>query len=336
MALRIRPFESSSTKLAVFFSAILLSALFLLGCEVYASMHGVNIRPHYTLAILSLIGLTSLGLFIISFYVTKRINMIAATADAIMATRDLSQRIPVTSHWDDLSKLSETLNLMLADIEQLVASVKQVSDNIAHDLRTPLTRMRNRIEYLRSGNGPATADDLTALSNECDGLLTTFSALLRIATIEAGRHKIEFSRVDLACLLQDVVELYEPLASEKSINFSYRAEPATVMGDKDMLFQVFANLIDNAIKYTPKGGTVVATLTPRDGGAILTFTDTGPGIADMHKLSVFRRFYRIEACRHQPGVGLGLSLVMAVINLHQGSITLSDHAPSGVIVKVTL
>lgn len=336
MALRIRPFESSSTKLATFFSAILLGALFLLGCEIYDSMHGVNIRPHYTLAILGLIGLTSLGLFVISFYVTKRINTIAATADSIMATRDLSQRIPLTSRWDDLSKLSETLNMMLADIEQLVASVKQVSDNIAHDLRTPLTRMRNRIEYLRVGHATVTSDDLSALSHECDRLLTTFNALLRIATIEAGRHKIEFSPVNLACMLQDVVELYEPLASEKSINFSYRAEPATILGDKDMLFQAFANLIDNAIKYTPTGGTVVATVSPREGGAILTFTDTGPGIHDTHKLNVFRRFYRVESCRHQPGVGLGLSLVMAVIKLHQGTITLSDHAPSGVIVTVRL
>lgn len=196
--------------------------------------------------------------------------------------------------------------------------------------------MRNRIEYLRTSQIPANADDLSALSNECDGLLTTFNALLRIATIEAGRHKIEFSSVNLARLLQDVVELYEPLASEKSINFSYRAEPATIMGDKDMLFQAFANLVDNAIKYTPAGGTVVATLAPRTGGAVISFTDTGPGIPDAHKLNVFRRFYRVEACRQQPGVGLGLSLVMAVIKLHQGSITLSDHAPTGVTVRVTL
>ena len=283
---------------------------------------------------LCLLGLTSLGLFVISFYVTKRINTIAATVDAIMTTRDLSQRIPITSRWDDLSKLAVTLNLMLADIEMLVASVKQVSDNIAHDLRTPLTRMRNRIESLKLNS--ITPDDLSKLTNECDGLLATFNGLLRIAKIEAGKHHIEFSKVNLANILQDVVELYEPLASEKEINFSYRAEPVTIMGDKDMLFQAFANLIDNAIKYTPNGGIVVATLAPHSGGALLTFTDTGGGISDEHKPHVFSRFYRVDSCRSQQGLGLGLSLVTAVITLHNGKITLNDHKPNGLIVSVQL
>jgi len=299
-------------------------------------MHGAAVNHNHTLVVLALLGTTSLGLFIISFYVTKRINTIAATAEAIMATRDLSQRIPITSRWDDLRKLAETLNMMLADIEQLVATVKQVSDNIAHDLRTPLARMRYRIEYLRTSSTPATSEDFGALSQECDGLLTTFNTLLRIASIEAGRHKIDFQPVNLASLLQDVVELYEPLASEKFVNFSYRAEPVTVMGDKDMLFQAFANLIDNALKYTPRDGTVVATVSPYEGGARFILTDTGHGIHNSHKTNVFRRFYRITACRQEPGVGLGLSLVRAVIALHQGSITLGDHQPTGLIVTVTL
>lgn len=334
MAFRIHPFQSSSTKLAALFSCLLLGALLLLGLEVYTLMHGGNANHRYILAMLGLLGLTSLGLFIISFYVTKRINIIAATVDAIMTTRDLSQRIPIASHWDDLSKLAEILNLMLADIEQLVASVKQVSDNIAHDLRTPLTRMRNRIESL--GVNTITTDDLAKLTSECDGLLATFSGLLRIAKIEAGRHHIEFSPINLANILQDVVELYEPLASEKLINFSYRAEPVTIMGDKDMLFQAFANLIDNAIKYTPAQGIVVATLAPHLGGGLLTFTDTGAGIPDDHKPHVFSRFYRVDSCRTQQGLGLGLSLVNAVIGLHQGNITLNDHAPNGLIVTVQL
>lgn len=337
MALRIHLFDSSSTKLAILFSGLLGVALAVLGAEIYALMHGQEIDGPVTLFVLGLMGLTSLGLFVISFYVTKRINTIAATADAIMNTRDLSKRIPLTSRWDDLSKLAAILNLMLDDIEQLVASVKQVSDNIAHDLRTPLTRMRNRIETMRRNTQSSAEDeDLHALSNECDGLLTTFNALLRIATIEAGRHQITFSTVNLARILQDVVELYEPLASEKEIRFSYRANPATVMGDKDMLFQAIANLVDNAIKYTPPGGIVVVTLEMQHGKAVLKLTDSGIGIADSHKTKVFKRFYRVDGSRHQSGAGLGLSLVCAVITLHKGTITLSDHAPSGLIVTIAI
>lgn len=337
MALRIRLFQSSSTKLAVLFSSLLTTALVLLAIEVYRVMEGGSFHKLYTIAILSLIGMTSLGLFIISFYVTKRSNTIAATVDAILLTRDLSQRIPISSRWDDLSKLSEILNLMLADIEQLVATVKQVSDNIAHDLRTPLARMRNRIEAMRaSSTNEIDREDLGKLSLECDGLLATFNGLLRIAKIEASHHRIEFSKVNLGHIVRDVVELYEPLASEKSIHFSYRAEPMTIMGDKDMLFQAFANLIDNAIKYTPKGGIVVVTLDPRVGGARLTFTDSGIGIADDHKPQVFNRFYRVDSCRNQPGLGLGLSLVQAIIALHRGQITLKDHAPTGLIVTIDL
>jgi signal transduction histidine kinase len=337
MALRIRLFQSSSTKLAVLFSSLLTSALFLLTVEVYRVMAGGPTHKPYTIAILSLMGITSLGLFIISFYVTKRINTIADTVDTILTTRDLSQRIPVASHWDDLSKLSDILNLMLADIEQLVATVKQVSDNIAHDLRTPLARMRNRIESMRaSGTNQIDREDLSKLSHECDGLLATFNGLLRIAKIEASHHNIEFSKVNLGHIVQDVVELYEPLASEKSIHFSYRAEPVTIMGDKDMLFQAFANLIDNAIKYTPEGGVVVVTLDPSAGGAHLTFTDSGMGIPDVHKPQVFSRFYRVDSCRNQPGLGLGLSLVQAIIALHRGQIALKDHAPTGLIVTIDL
>lgn len=333
----MHPFKTSSTRLAAFFSGWLAFAFFLLACEIYAITHGAALNIAFTLTVLAIIALTSLGLFVISFYVTRRINAIAATAHAIIATRDLSQRIPIASHWDDFSKLSGNLNLMLADIEQLVASVKQVSDNIAHDLRTPLTRMRNRIEYLRTGEaGNITAEDLTGLSRECDGLLATFNALLRIAMIEARRHPIPFTAVNLANILHDVGELYEPLAGEKSIHFTCCADPVTLMGDKDMLFQAFANLLDNAIKYTPQGGAVSATLVRHAGGsATLTLTDTGPGIPDSHKPNVFRRFYRVDTCRNQPGSGLGLSLVMAVVASHHGRIRLSDHAPHGLCVTVT-
>lgn len=335
---RFHPFTSSSTKLAIFFSTLLGVALVLLCVEVYALTNGTEMEPMLSKFILGLVLVICVGLFLVSFYVTKRINAIAATAEHIIATRDVSKRIPIDNRWDDLSKLSTVLNAMLDEIEQLVASVRQVSDNIAHDLRTPLTRLRNHIETMREGNfsPEEQQEQFNQLVNECDGLLATFNALLRIANIEAGRRHAGFHTVNLAHVLQDVVELYEPVAAEKQLQFAYRAEPTMVEGDKDLLFQAIANLLDNAIKYTPDGGTVVVTVMPHKGRAQIVLRDSGHGIADEFKPHVFRRFYRIARCRSFPGSGLGLSLVAAIVKLHQGTIVLSDNEPTGLVVTVTL
>ncbi len=206
----------------------------------------------------------------------------------------------------------------------------------------PLTRLRNHLEMMRDETitDPSTPEEqwecLGELVGECDGLLATFNALLRIANIEAGRRHAVFSSVNLANVLQDVVELYEPVAAEKNIQFAYRTEPVLVEGDKDLLFQAIANLLDNAIKYTPEGGTVVITVAPHKNGAQIVLRDTGHGIADEFKPHVFRRFYRITKCRSLPGSGLGLSLVAAIVKLHQGTITLTDNKPTGLVVTVTI
>ncbi len=334
---KIRLHQSSSTKLALLFSGALTIVLILLTTSIYDMMHGEQIHPVFMTVLLGITGLMCVGLFIISYYVTKRINTMVATADAVMTTRDLSQRIPIDSEWDDLSKLAATLNMMLDDIEQLVAGVRQVSDNIAHDLRTPLTRMRNHIESMRAADpGATTPQCLTQLAQECDGLMTTFNALLRIANIEAGRNQIGTSQVNLGSLLHDAIDLYEPLAREKLLQLTYTIEDVMVMGDKDMLFQAITNLLDNAIKYTPAGGAVQACAAPEGKGAILVISDTGCGIADADKANVFKRFYRVDSSRSKPGAGLGLSLVAAVIALHQGSIKLDDHFPSGLMVTVKI
>lgn len=335
---RIRLFQSSSTKLAIFFSAILSSALGLLCIEIYLLTHGEDVQPEILYAILGLILFICAGLFFISFYVTKRINSIVITASNIIATRDLTQRIPAPNRWDDLSRLAQVLNLMLEKIEQAVASTRQVSDNIAHDLRTPLTRLRNHIEQMRNGVRETDPqwNEFGALAAECDSLLTTFNALLRIANIEAGRRNPTLAPLNLAPVVEDVIALYEPIASERGIHLHYRAEPCMIAGDKDLLFQALANLLDNALKHTPAAGDVVLTLTPLPSGARIVLTDTGVGIEDAHKTQVFSRFYRVDASRHQPGVGLGLSLVQAIISLHKGTITLSDHHPSGLTVTITL
>ena len=339
---RIYHFESSSTKLAIFFSTLLIFVLFLLSIEIYAINHGEIVKPIFTQAILALVMFICVSLLLVSFYVTKRINAITTTADRIITTRDLTQRIPIDNKWDDLSKLGEALNMMLDEIEQLVASVRQVSDNIAHDLRTPLTRLRNHIETMRNdtANAPLTRaeqqEEFNTLIGECDGLLTTFNALLRIANIESGRRHANFHTLDLVPVLHDVIELYEPVAHEKNILLQFDATATHVIGDKDLLFQAMANLLDNAIKHTPEGGTISLRVVPEKVGGTITIQDTGPGIPDAHKPHVFRRFYRIAACRNMPGSGLGLSLVSAIITLHQGSISLSDNKPYGLIVTITL
>ncbi|MFM9889582.1 MAG: sensor histidine kinase [Rickettsiales bacterium] len=340
MALRIRPIESSSTKLAVVFSAALAATLVLIGIEVNSMSHDKPISPLFFGGILMLMLATCGGLFFISYFVTRRINTITETAERIITTRDITSRIPIDNRWDDLGKLAVALNLMLDEIEQLVQSVRQVSDHIAHDLRTPLTRLRNHIEQLdRASTSPVVRqEEVPQLVAECDGILTTFNALLRIANIESGRRAAVFQPVDLAAVLRDVVELYEPVAHEKQVALSFAYEPVQVKGDKDLLFQALANLLDNAIKYTPEGGVVVARITPGvPQGATITIVDSGPGIADAYKPLVFQRFYRVDAHRAiAGGAGLGLSLVSAIIRIHQGTIALSDREPTGLVVTITL
>ena len=336
MLRRISFLESSSTKLAVIFSGMLAIAALLLGFSTYAMSLGEAIPQFYTIIALSLLLLVSAMAFFISIHVTMRINRIAGTANRIIATSDLSQRIPLQSRWDDLGKLSETLNTMLGEIEQLVFGIRTLSDNIAHDLRHPLTRMRNHMESIRKEAPPQAQGALTELITECDALLTTFQALLRISNIESGKRHADFVAIDMAQLIRDVAELYEPLAAEKSIDMTCQTVTSQVVGDKDLLFQAFANLIDNAIKYTPEKGRIEVEMQPHEKGARVIIRDSGLGVSDEHKQRVFRRFYRVEHSRRAPGSGLGLSLVAAIIKLHQGIIQLHDNKPTGLCVTVTL
>lgn len=339
---RIRIFQSSSTKLAVLLSSLLVGSLFLLSIEIYRFSHGKPIQPIIIHSILGVVLFICCSLFFISYYATKRINAIVETADSIIRTGDLTQRIPIDNPWDDLSKLAQVLNAMLAQIDQSVASIRQVSDNIAHDLRTPLTRLRNHIENMRmSAIVPPTdpeeqQKEFNALVTECDALLSTFNALLRIANIESGRGHSLFERTNLMPVVEDAIDLYEPMASEKNIRLSFHAEPAWVQGDKDLIFQMLANLLDNAIKHTPVGGDITLAIKAGNPKTTITITDTGTGIPDEHKHHVFRRFYRTESARNTPGSGLGLSLVNAIIRLHKGTIKLQDRTPNGLIVTIVL
>jgi signal transduction histidine kinase len=250
---------------------------------------------------------------------------------------DLSQRIPMGDAVGNMRELIENFNQMLNQTESLMAGVRTVSDNIAHDLRTPLTRLRNRLSQLQLQVPAKDEDTVREIIEECDQVLLTFNALLRIAQLEAGNRISIFSQLDLGELVQDVIDLYEPLAQEKQIEMHCWCKEQRYDGDRDLLFQMLANLLDNAVKYTPDGGHISVTLTSSDRGhPILAVTDNGPGIPVADRENVFRRFFRLESSRGlQSGNGLGLSLVQAVVKLHHGDVRLSNNHP-GLRVEITL
>ncbi|MDX1975215.1 MAG: HAMP domain-containing sensor histidine kinase [Rickettsiales bacterium] len=287
-----------------------------------------------SILIMVLMSLVVLVSFVISSFVVSRINTIASTAREIMDTGDLSRRISIDTNWDDLSNLAQVLNGFLARVESLMDGIREVSNNIAHDLRTPLTHLRNQIEELKTK--PVTDSDIDALLTESDRILAIFHSLLRIANIEKTKRHQAFEDVNLATLLQDVAELYEPVAEEKSIHLMLQQQDRQIIkGDRHLLFQLFANVFSNAIKFSPVGGEVSVRIDADKNGVGVLIDDRGPGISTSEKEAVFRRFYRGDASRSTEGNGLGLSLVKAIVDLHQGSIVLEDNNP-GLRVRVTL
>ncbi len=277
------------------------------------------------LIIVLMFGVVSVS-FGISYFVVSRINRIAVTAQAIVSTGDLSQRISIDTTWDDLSNLAQVLNDFLVQMESLMRGVREVSNHVAHDLRTPLTRLRNDLESLQQKT--VTAEDLQGLLEESDRILGLFQALLRVTTIEKGARYQHFRAVDLSTVLRDVIELYEPVAEEKHLALHAEIAPTLqVYGDPDLLFQLFANVLDNAIKFSDSDSTVQVIAKQEHDQVHVVVKDEGPGIADDKKEQVFTYFYSGDSSRDIEGYGLGLSLVKAVLNRHGGSITLKDGHP---------
>lgn len=266
--------------------------------------------------------------YIISVFVVSGTNKIADTAREIMETGDLSRRVNMGSRWDDLGNMAAVLNILLDRVEELMKGVRQVSDNIAHDLRIPLTRMRSKLEILKDSKNK------TDLLNEADQLLSTFNALLRISRIEAEKQRSQFTDVNLKELLEDVIAFYEPLAEEKSITLLSDLSEENLHGDRDLLFQAFTNLLDNAVKFTPKDGQVSVALHKNNNHIYVEIADTGIGVPDDEKDKIFNRFYRSEKSRSSSGTGLGLSLVSAVIALHNGNIQVENTDPGLKIVTI--
>lgn len=273
--------------------------------------------------------LAFVGGLVLSRRTVRNIERINQTARSIMSG-NLSRRVEITNRNDDFDQLAANLNQMLDRIQTLMEDIRRVSDNIAHDLRTPLTRLRQHMEEARRqvDSESISAISLESSIREADSLLTTFNALLRIARIEAGQVTTDFAVLDYRTLVEDVVEFYEPLAEEKNQFLTMDAgNTIKTMGDRDLLFQALANVIENAIKYTQENGQISVILSQLDNDAVITIADNGPGIPAEERERVFRRFYRLDRSRSTAGNGLGLSMVAAVVTMHQGQIRLMDNDP---------
>ena len=283
------------------------------------------------LAVTVFLGL--LGGFVFGRGVMRRVEGITSTCRSIMSG-DLTRRVPVGNANDELGRLAQNINSMLDQIERLMRGMQQVSDNVAHDLRTPLTRLRSRLEAaLRKLEDPQQIDVIESAIADADQLLATFSALLRIARAEAGLQR-NFIPLNLAAIGEDVAEMYGPLAEEKGLSFTAQFEPGLwAKGERNLIAQALANLLDNAIKYSPEGGAVTVVSVLLKGKPAFLVSDTGPGIPDEFKSKVLERLFRMEQSRTSPGSGLGLSLVQAVARSHNLEMKLEDNHPG---LRVTL
>ena len=311
--------------------------------EERGRLFGIVARAaNWSILVVIVLGLAG-GIFV-ARRVLRRIDAMTGTTQRIMAG-DLSERLPVGRSGDEIDRLAENLNAMLERIEALMVGLKEVSDNIAHDLKTPLTRLRNRAEdaLAKAGNETEYRSALERTIEESDGLIRTFNALLMIARAESGQARDNMTDFDAAEIAGGIQELYEPLAEDKGLTLAVNAEPATMRGNRELINQALANLVENAIKYGKPLKAVegigqkpadILIEAHRDGDNIaFSVTDHGPGIPEADRARAVERFVRLETSRTQPGSGLGLSLASAVATLHGGDLRLADSQPG---LRVTL
>lgn len=285
-------------------------------------------------ALVLALGLMGAGALFAWLFVGRRalhrLDLMSLSSRRILAG-DLNERLPVTGAGDEFDRLSENMNVLLARVALLQEGLRQVSDNIAHDLKTPLTRLRNRAEAALVDRQSDPRLALEAAVGEADQMIRTFDALLMIGRVEAGSHPVEKVRVDLSAMVADVAELYEPLAEEAGATLRVDAAgPVEAMVSRELIAQTLSNLIDNALKYgvVAGGASEVTVSVGRQGGLCrLIVADNGPGIPEAQRERVFERFYRLDSSRTKPGSGLGLSLVQAIARLHGGAVRIEDGAP---------
>jgi signal transduction histidine kinase len=294
-------------------------------------------RNGFRVVIIVMLVLGLVTWFFVSNRVLKRIDQVTATSRKIVAG-DLTGRLPVAGSGDEFDRLAESVNGMLSRIEDLMRGLKDVSDNIAHDLKTPLTRMRNRVEGALAAAPDETNDRavLDATIEECDGLIKTFDALLMIARVEAGNQPAEMVKTPVGDIVREVAELYGPVTEEEGFGLEVVDQGGLAMVNRELLARALANLIDNALKYGRAEGrrpTIRVSVVPEGDDVVLSVTDNGPGVPEADRERVLGRFVRLEASRSAPGSGLGLALVQAIAHLHGTSAVLSDAEPG---LKVSL
>ena len=300
----------------------------------------ISAAMYYALALAFIVGLG--GGFLMSRNFLRRIDTISATSRSIRGG-DMSERIPVQGTNDEIDRLSQNLNDMLDQIERLMTGMREVSDNVAHDLKTPLTRMRARVEAaLRQDSKPILKAALSETLNEADELLRIFNALLSIARAESGQSRERFEKVDISEIVDEIGELYEPLVEDAGGEFSLKSiKDVWVCGDRQLLAQAVSNLIDNALKYAKPtqndGHQLHIDLSVGRSGddAVISIVDNGPGIPDKDHRRVVERFVRLDESRSEPGSGLGLSLVSGVAKLHEGSLVF-ENTKNGFAAKLVL
>jgi signal transduction histidine kinase len=280
-------------------------------------------------AMLVVLAMASAGALVVRSLFRRALANVSATAAAI-AGGDFTQRVKLSGRGDEFDQLADTINDMLDRMARLMEGVREVSNAIAHDLRTPITRARARLEDASVHAG--TAEELRAAieraTADLDGIVAVFQGLLRIAEIEAGARRSAFATLDVVPLLAGVAELYGAVAEEKGIALSVRTpDRLPAFGDRELIQQAVANLVDNAVKFAPPGGAVTLSATATQAGVAVAVVDQGPGIPEADRARAAERFFRGESARNTPGSGLGLALVQAVAHLHGGSLRLSDAAP---------
>ncbi|HEY7577694.1 MAG TPA: HAMP domain-containing sensor histidine kinase [Acetobacteraceae bacterium] len=288
-------------------------------------------------ALLVVLVMATAGALVVRSLFRRALANVSDTAAAI-ASGDFTQRVRLTGRGDEFDQLAETINDMLDRMARLMEGVREVSNAIAHDLRTPITRARARLEEAAL-HGESAAELRAAIERaiaDLDGIVAVFQALLRIAEIEAGSRRAAFASVDVAPLLADVAELYGAVAEEKGITISVHApDRLPTHGDRELIQQAVANLLDNAVKFSTSGASVRLSAEATPAGVEIVVADQGPGIPEAERQRAGERFFRGERARNTPGSGLGLALVQAVAQLHGGSLRLVDAAP-GVVAILTL
>ena len=266
------------------------------------------------------------GGVLMAFSARRRLADLNRTTRQIIAG-DLSRRAPLRGSGDEHDELAGNINAMLDQIQRLLEGMRHVGDSVAHDLRGPLTRLRNRLETLAAADRPR-REDLVECVEQVQHVLDTFNALLRIARVESGAHRSAFAALDLERIVRDVCELYQAAADERQIELLCTVRAAVeVFGDRELLAQALTNLLDNAVKYTPTGGRIVVTVERTEDVARIRVADSGPGVPAADRDRVLQRFTRLDQARSQPGNGLGLALVNAVTTQHHGRLSLADNAP---------